>query len=274
LDFEEKSFPRQFIAGQAIRIAGVEGQLIPFGTLDFHLTPSGAVPTYRRSDETPVHTVENGRSVHVKAGRYLITASASGYSSHSETAAVEPGKSLAIEWVLPPVVEVRKPAPPPDPKAPLTNEYFTSSSDWTRDGSWWVHKIEGTSWFRANQGTYVIELRQNSKSGILKRRRHVEWVIDSRSLTNYVEYNFDFATLERKATAEGKLDKKSKKLPEPPAAEESYTIQIDIGPDRIVIKDLQGRELDSYQRPNRGEALGRFGFKGDVGLIVKRAVER
>jgi serine/threonine-protein kinase len=273
-EFEEKSFSRQFIAGQAVRIAGGEGQLTPFGTLDFHVTPQTAVTTYRRPEETQVHTAENGRPVHVRAGRYLLTASATGYNSRSDTFTVEPGKSLPIDWALAAVTEVRKPVPPPDPRVPLTNEYFQSSSDWTRDGPWWVHRVDGTSWFRANQGSYVIELRQNSKSGILKRRHRVEWVIDSRSLTNYVEYNFDFVTLERKATADGKLDNKKNKLPEPPAANESYTIQIDIGPDRILIRDLQGREIDSYQRPNRAEAPGRFGFKGEVALIVKRATER
>ena len=48
----------------------------------------------------------------------------------------------------------------------------------------------------------------------------------------------------------------------------------EIAPDRIVIRDAGGNELDQYQRPNRTETLGKFGFKGDVALAIKRADER
>ena len=86
---------------------------------------------------------------------------------------------------------------------------------------------------------------------------------------------FDFSNLERKATVDGKTEpKKVKKLPPAVASGDSYTIQIEIGADQIVIKDAQGNELDRYQRPNRTEPLGKFGFKGDVSLAIKSAQER
>jgi hypothetical protein len=129
---------------------------------------------------------------------------------------------------------------------------------------------------RRTQGVYLIEfLRRSSKRAlVLNRTRRVEWVIDQRSLTNHIDYTFDFGTLERKATVDDKTESKKVKLPPAAASGDSYTIQIEIALDQIVIKDAQGKELDRYDRPNRAEPLGRFGFKGDVALAVKSAVER
>ena len=61
-DFEDKQLSRAFAAGQTIRIAGAEGQLVSlFGSLDFHVSPPSASITYRRPDETLAHAAENGK---------------------------------------------------------------------------------------------------------------------------------------------------------------------------------------------------------------------
>jgi hypothetical protein len=80
----------------------------------------------------------------------------------------------------------------------------------------------------------------------------------------------DFKSLERHATVGGKSEPKQvKPLPAAAASGESYAIQIEIGQARIVIKDAQGNELDKYQRPDPTQPLGKFGFKGEVALVVK-----
>ena len=55
---------------------------------------------------------------------------------------------------------------------------------------------------------------------------------------------------------------------------DSYTLQIEIAPEQIIIRDSKGKELDRYERPNRTEPVGKFGFKGDVALAIRRADER
>jgi hypothetical protein len=112
-------------------------------------------------------------------------------------------------------------------------------------------------------------LEQTSKIAFFKKVRHVDWVVDYKDTANQINYSFDFKSLERRATVNGKPGPKEKKvLPAAAASAESSAIQIEIGPDRIVIKDAQGGELDSYTRPNAAEPLGKFGFKGEVALRV------
>ena len=60
---------------------------------------------------------------------------------------------------------------------------------------------------RHNQGTYVLEF-QRQKTGMLKRTRHVDWVIDQRGSANRIEYSFDFGNLERRAIVDGKTEPK------------------------------------------------------------------
>ena len=274
-EFEDKQLSRAFTAGQTAHIAGPDAQLTPFGALDFRLSPQGATVTYKRVDEVQAHTVENGKSVRVRAGRYVITANANGARQRQEPVTVEPGKPFAINWTLPVIEETKKAPPVAAPKQRATSEYFEDPSVWSSDGAWWVHKGESTSWMRTNQGTFVIQfLRQRQNLGIIKRTRHVEWIIDQRGLGTHIDYSFDFGSLERRATTDGKTESKKVKLPPAAATEESYTLQIDITPERVVIRDAQGNPLDEYQRANRAEPLGRFGFKGDVALAVKRAEER
>jgi hypothetical protein len=270
-DFEDKQLSKAFTVGQPVRISGADGQLTPFGTLDFRVTPQSASITYKRAEEAQTHSAENGKAAHLRAGRYVVTATANGNRQHQETVTVESGKSLLIEWTLLAIEEARK-APPPPPKQTVTRDYFQDPAAWTEEGAWCIHKGPAVSWLRRNQGVYLIEfLRQ--KAGIIKRTRHVEWVIDQRSLTNHIEYSFDFGTLDRKVTVDGKTESNKVKLPPAAVSGDSYAIQIEISQDRVVIKDAQGKELDRYERPNRTEPLGKFGFKGDVALAVREAKE-
>jgi hypothetical protein len=69
----------------------------------------------------------------------------------------------------------------------------------------------------------------------------------------------------------GKTEPNKLKVPSAATSGESYTLQIEVAPERIVIRDMQGKELDRYQRPNGAAPFGRFGFKGDVALAIRRA---
>jgi len=119
---------------------------------------------------------------------------------------------------------------------------------------------------------YRFEFRRQAakKALVISTTRHVEWVIDQRDASNHIDYTFDFGSLERRATVDGKTESKKVKLAPGAASGDSYTIQIEIGLDRIVIEDAQGKVLDQYDRSNRAAPLGKFGFKGEVALTVKK----
>ena len=90
-DFEDKQLSKTFTAGQEVHLSGADGQLTQFGSLDFRVTPQSASVTYKRADETQPHTSENNRSVHVRAGRYTVSASANGFQQRQDTVTVEAG---------------------------------------------------------------------------------------------------------------------------------------------------------------------------------------
>jgi len=207
----------------------------------------------------------------VRAGRYTVSATASGYQQKSITVTVEPGKSQAAELVLAREATVAPP-PPPKPVETLTKDHFLDPASWTLTDDWWVHKGGSMSQLRRNQGLYVIEfLRQTSKKLIIKQTRHVEWVVDQQADGSRIEYSFDFSNLERKVFVNGKSQNNNNKVKVPPGTGDRYTLQIDISPEQIVIRDAAGAPLDKYERPNPSETLGKFGFKGDVALVIRKA---
>jgi len=123
---------------------------------------------------------------------------------------------------------------------------------------------------RRNEGVYSIDfLRQKNGIPIIKRTKRIVWVVDHRNSGNYIEYSFDFGSLERKSVVGGKTET-GKKVPVGTSGD-SFTLQIEISPEQIAVRDAQGRELDRYHRPDRNETVGRFGFKGDVWLAIKKA---
>lgn len=267
-DYEDKELSRSFTVGQAVRLSGSEAQLTQFGSLEFRITPQNAAVTYKRTDDAQMRTGENGKTARVKAGRYTITASA-GPRQKTDAVTVEPGKPQIIEWTLPSAVEEVKKAAPPQPRQTTTKDYFQNAASWGQNGDRWIHDGEGIGWMRNNQGVYTLEFfRQTSKIVFVKRKKRVDWVIDQKDDNNRVDYTFDFGSLERRVTVDGKALPKVKV---PTGTGDSYTLQIDIRPERITIRDAQGKELDQYRRPNPSEPLGLFGFKGDVELAVRKA---
>jgi serine/threonine-protein kinase len=258
--FEDRQLTKVFTAGQAVSISGMDGQLTPLGSLGLHVAPQNASITYQRLEETQAHAIQNGQSARVRAGRYIVSASASGYQERRETVVIEPGRASSITWSL---------TAQPTTAAPVTLErHFELQTDWTRREDWWIHKGVGVSWLARSRGVFRIEyLRQ--KGGVFRKTRSVDWEIDARDANNHIDYSFDFKNLERRATLDGKAQTQvRKRLPPAAAIAESYPIKIEIGPERIVVRDANGDELDAYPRPDPSLPLGKFGFKGEVTLKV------
>lgn len=267
-NFEDKLLRKSFTVGQPVQITGEEGQLTPFGVLDFGVLPPSASVTYQLVGEAQTHTAASGK-VSVRAGRYVVAVEAGGYATRRETVAVESGKTLPIGWSLTLLATgpaTKEPVPPP--KQTPTKDYFRDPAAWTQSGEWWVHKA-GVSWLKGSQGVYVIEiLRPTSKKAFLlfKKAAHVEWIIqDQENSANQIDYTFDFKNLERRATVNGKAEQKVNR-PVATGSGDSYTIRIEIRQDQIVIRDAQQQLYV--------EKLGKFGFKGEVALVVKSGPEQ
>ena len=276
-EFEEKQISRVFAVGQTVHISGADAQLTSFGSLRFHVLPLGTSIGFRRTEETQSGAGENGKVVPLRAGRYVVTATAAGFRQHQETVTVEPGKPYPIDWTLLPE-DTKKGVPPPSPspspstKQTVTRDHFRDPEAWTEEGTWWVHKGQAASLLRRNQGVYLFDF-QRQRGGITRRTRRVEWVIDQKDPGNRIEYSFDFGSLERRVVQNGKA-RTTTKVKVPPGSGDQYTLQIEIAPAQIVVRDGTGKALDRYDRPNRADQLGMFGFKGDVALVLRKAEER
>jgi eukaryotic-like serine/threonine-protein kinase len=264
-NFVPKDLPRSFTIAQAVHISGVEGQLTPFGILDFKITPAGAGIVYRSGAESQV--IDANKRVHVRPGHYFITVTASGYEDWKTEVDVAPDQPLSIEFAMHRTVVAAKPTPTPTPAPISTPEFFVDPASWTSQNGWWAHKGAET-WFKSNQGVYVIQFHKPKGSWIKKGR--VEWVIDQQDQNNQISYSFDFSTLERKATIDGKPVPAKHKLDPSSISGDTYAVQIDITPERIIIRDGAGQVLDNYPRPHSTVKLGKFGFKGEVELTVKK----
>jgi hypothetical protein len=270
-DYEPKQLPKTFTVGQSVRINAAEAQLTAFGTIDLRISPANANVTYQRSDEPQARSVENAKAIAVRAGHYTVRATANGYQARQEPIDVESGRTRPVEWALARIEEPKKAAPPP-PRVLLTKDYFRDPDSWKQQDIWWIHRGDEVSWFRGTQGgVYLIEiLKQSSKVTFIKRTRRIHWIIDQKENGDHIDYGFDFASLERQATVGGKEGAKPKAAVSG-ASKDSYTLQIEITPERIVVKDEGGKVLDQYNRPNSSEPLGKFGFRGDVALVVRSA---
>jgi serine/threonine-protein kinase len=265
-DFESKQLEKRFEVGKTIFISGLDGQLIQLGSLEFRVDPVDATITYKRAEEAQAHAAENRRPVSVRAGSYVVTATANGYHQNQETVPVEAGRPNVITWNLLAVEEIKAPPPPasPPPSSP-----FQDPATWTSDGIWRIHKSTDIGWMRRTEGVFQIEFPRQGGIPVRRKIKNIEWVLDQRSSRDRIEYSFDFGSLERKASIGGKVEKT--KVSVSGKSGDSYSLQIEIGPEQILIRDAQGKELDRYQRPNRNQPVGRFGFKGEVVLSVKKA---
>jgi eukaryotic-like serine/threonine-protein kinase len=271
-DYEPKPLPRAFTVAQTVHISGAEGVLTPFGTLDFKISPPGATVTYQLQGEAET-PAENGKTKSVKAGQYVVVASASGHQTERRSFSVEPGKKTPVDLTLGAVpAEVTKVAPKPTPSL-TTRDYFEDPAAWVQDGAWWAHKSEVISWLHDTQGSFVVQLLRTAKKVLIfNGTRTIVWDVDYKDQSNRLEYAFDFKTgsIERKVISGGKTAPKAvtAALSTPPG--DIYTIKIDITRDRIVIKDGQDNTRDEYKRANSGTPLGKFGFKGEVEMVMRK----
>jgi hypothetical protein len=197
--------------------------------------------------------------VSLKPGNYTITAEADHFKTRSETVQVLGGKTADVNWKLEPVTVATE--------AKLTpSRVFENGSAWTTDKSgWWVHDGQGYSFLRANQGTFIFDILKEEQKGFFRNRtKKVLFVADYRGDDNRIVYTFDGHNISRKIYSGGHADSDSK-VPLGTEGNSVYRIAIEITPATIVIRDRNGKVLDSTKRQG---APGKFGFQDEVALSV------
>ena len=252
---QPKRLQRTFRAGQAVVLAGAEVALAAAtGTVRLTRNPPSVVITYRRSDETESHEAR-GNQVELPPGSYVFLARAPGFVE--ATARVQLGPGETREWDL--ALSHERPTTPP-PTGGMTE--FEDAESWKKDGDSWSHKGGGFVPYKLPPKGVFTFTAQLLKGGGVFRAGQIRWYfgyIDSR---NYLLYEVD-----RKSFWAGVVEKGKRlervKTPLNLGNQKSFTMQIEVTPDRLVQKIRVGDEwrvLDTFVEPGRDFTQGKFGF--------------
>ena len=258
--FEDLNVSREFKAGEKGNLAG--GSMKAYGTLSFNVSPVAVRITYRRDGDATASSIDNGQSVSLKSGSYAITIEADNFKSRSDTVEVLSGKSVTVGWSLEPVAVVAETKLTPA-------RVFENGSSWVNDKSgWWVHNAKGYSFLRGNQGTFVFDILKEEQKGFFKSKtKKVSFVADYRDEQNHILYTIDGRTLTRKLVA-SERSVADVKAPLGGDAGSVYRLIVEITPGTVMVRDRNGKVLDSIRRLG---PPGKFGFEDDVTLSVAAA---
>jgi PEGA domain len=254
--YSPKRIQRPFRAGQTVVLSGADVVLaVANGIVKFTRTPPTAAVSYRRADENTAHEA-SGNQVELPAGGYIFTAKAPGYADKVERFQLSGGETRALELTL---ARELPPAPPPVTTAGMSE--FDSSA-WKKDGDAFVNTGSGVIPYKLPAKgifTFNVELR---KGGGLFRGGRIRWVVQYLEPKNYLLFELDRKNFWAEVVENGKkLEREKTELDLDDS--KSYSIQIEILPDRLVHKLLKGNEwvvLDSFSEPGRNFTKGKFGF--------------
>jgi tetratricopeptide (TPR) repeat protein len=258
--FEDLNISLEFKAGEK---STVDGQSMrPYGTVAFRTSPAGARILYRRDGDTNASSAQGNETVSLKSGSYFISAEADNFKPRSETIQVSPGKAVTVDWTLQPA------SVPVDRKITLS-KIFENAGAWTTDKSgWWSHGVKGYSFLRANQGRFVFDiLKETQRSFFKSRTKKVIFVADYRGEDNRIVYTLDGRGITRRLYSGGRGEADAK-APLGMDSSAACRIEVDIAPSGIVIRDRNGKVLDSIKRQG---PPGKFGFQDEVTLSVASA---
>jgi hypothetical protein len=260
--FEPKQIGRRsFTAGQAVRLAGDEVKLRPFGTLQFQVTPADAEVAFRREDETEYRPAKNGQSVAVREGKYRVKATAAGYAAGETPLAVESGKPTAVSLALNRMAETKT-----ETKAPARDPLFDRTWTQADDGAW-NYAGQGYGWLRSNSGNFNIDLeKKGSKLGF---GGTIEWAVGhSADGKEKVVYRLGRdGSLRRQVTVNGRTAAEVRSTRRV-SGEEVFKLRIAVEPQRILITDrATGTVVDDYTHLGPDLTQGRFGFQRGVRVL-------
>ncbi|MBS1875870.1 MAG: PEGA domain-containing protein [Acidobacteria bacterium] len=218
------------------------------GSIHFVVWPPDAAITYRRADETQTHTAREA-TIRLEPGSYIFTAKAQNYLERSERATVVAGESRNVELAL----DRESRLPPPE--RPTRAASAVDWSGWTKQGNAYVRRGGNRVTVRSGPLNGTITFTANlRKGGGLFRGGKLRWFVEQGDGVSVFELD------KKKFVSRGPDGTRSKQH----AAEEedrSYTIQVEVTPERIVHRMRVGDSwvtLDS--QANHAVPDAKFGF--------------
>ncbi len=259
--YEDLNITRDFKADATLSLSGDLLVRAP-GSVSFRVTPPSAKISYHREGESQIHDVTNGQTIQLRPGTYEVAAEADKYKSRSQSIIVQSGKVSSVEWTLATVEKHET-----NNGRTIANTLQTPGA-WTLVDGWWEHVAPDFGWFRINQGEITFDiLRQSTTTLFIKKSKRVEWAIDYQDDGNHVSYTMDEHQLHRKAYVGGVAGPEIKKGHGMEALK-VYRLKIEITPEKLIVRDRNGKALDEYARPKPEVPLGKFGFKSEVALSI------
>lgn len=248
--YASKTISHAFRPGETVELTGDAVVLERAGgTLRISVTPKEAQITIKHGDEARGNPVFAG-SHSLPAGTYTLVAKAPGYADATKTVQIKVGESVAADLNL--TKEGGGTVKPVTAKAD-----WEKPGDWQSENGWLVHRGGNFVPFSAqpSTGTFSFSV-QLLKGGVFKKR--IQWRVGYIDDKNYIGYSMDKKSLESKMVVNGKgTDRPKIQLD----AEEPFTLQIEVTPERIVHRLREGDQwvvIDTL--PKAGANQGKFGF--------------
>jgi hypothetical protein len=253
-----KRLQRSFPAGQAVVLGAADVALATAnGTVRItSRNPASATVAYRRAEETDTREVR-GSQIELPAGNYVFSASAPGFGGSVTRVQIAAGDNREVAFNL----QREGPAAP----VPLANAMaeFQDAQSWTKDGDSWVHKGGGFVPFKPSPKgifTFNVELL---KGGSVLRAGTIRWCLQYVDPKNYLLFEMDKKNFRAWVIKDGQRLERVPKTPHNLGTGKSFTIQIEVTPDRLLQKVRGGegwKPLDTFAEPGRDFTQGKFAF--------------
>ncbi len=229
----------------------------------------GADGTFSNTQVPPGdHTVELRRDQFVphrfprifKAGQ-MVTISGGDAVLTAEARPQPPPAEKKVELPPPPRQKAAA-TPPPAPKT-FGKTDCEDNSLWREDNGTWTHKGAALLFYKMPPKgiyTFTVELL---KGGSIFRGGKVRWVLNYIDKQNYDGFELDSKSFTTKVVVKGKTTERGPNKLKDLEKQKSFTIQIDVEPDRIVHKMSVGgtwMDLDVWAEPGQNFTAGKFGF--------------
>jgi hypothetical protein len=269
------------------------------GTVRLARTPSDVTVTYRRDDEAQGRELR-GSQIDLPPGSYVFFARAPGYTERTERVQVAAGTTYSIDLTLPREVRRREATAPTDLRAPdsLVDPRDSSAvppaisptipdlpkppaprqgrrghgvadgdiggfeEPWKQEGELWIHKGGGFVGYKLPpEGVFTFTVQLIKGGGMFRSR--VRWCVQYVDSKNYLLYELDVKNFWAAVVENGKKNDRAKIEHKQPAEQKSFTVQIEVTPDRVVHRmliDDQWVAIDTFARSGRNFAAGKFGF--------------
>jgi hypothetical protein len=259
-NFESSEYSTSVPDGKSVTIPDTESQLTPYGALEFRVLTPGSEITFKRDNETHFRSATNNATLPLRQGSYMVKVTASGFTPKEGYLRVAPGKVTIVNWTL---------SKPSLARSEEHLQVFEEPAMWRKDNGWFVYTGSSYGWLQPANGAFWVDVRKKS-GGILGFGGGIDFVIgyaqDGKDKVAF-HINKD-GWLTRKTTVGGKTQQANATSRIP--GDEFFRMQIKIEPNRVSVRDQNGKIIDDCQVTGFNLTSGKWGFKNGIGLSITR----